>query len=345
MEIDKLPTYKDISEYLDSKKREKHLLLGNGFSMAYDPKIFSYNALSTFIEKTDNDLLKKLFNIINSKNFELIMQQLDNFHEIAMTFSSDKEFIEKIEIANATLKTSLIEAVEGLHPEHVFKITEEQSKICYTFIEDFIKRKCNVFSTNYDLLLYWVLMRNTRENAGDGFGRDRENPDEKEEEPILSELRWGKNKDDQTIHYIHGALHIFDDGIDIVKEEYDSEHFLLTKIKQRMDEKQYPVFVTAGSGTEKLTHIMHNKYLSYCYDKLCNIQGSLISFGFSFSEYDEHIIDAINKAAKGKSPGEKLFSIYIGVYSDDGYKRIKEIEKKFRCKVNIFNARTVKLWA
>lgn len=344
MEIDKLPTYKDISEYLESKNRQKHLLLGNGFSMAYDPKIFSYNALSTFIEKTENELLKKLFNLINSKNFELIMQQLDNFLEIAINFSKDNDFIERIRIANSTLKVNLIQAVESLHPEHVFKITEEQSKLCYSFIEDFTKRNGYVFSTNYDLLLYWVLMRNTRENVGDGFGRDRENPDEKDEDPVFSELRWGKYKDDQTIHYLHGALHIFDDGIDIIKEEYDSEHFLLKNIKKRMDDKQYPVFVTAGSGTEKLMHIMHNKYLSYCYDKFCNIEGSLISFGFSFSEYDDHIIKAINKASKGKSPGEKLFSIYIGVYSDDGYKRIKEIENKFKCKVNIFNAKTINLW-
>jgi len=74
MEIDKLKKYEEIIEYLNKKKREKHLLLGNGFSMAYDSKIFSYNALSDFIENLDDDLLKKLFATINTKNFELIMR-------------------------------------------------------------------------------------------------------------------------------------------------------------------------------------------------------------------------------------------------------------------------------
>ena len=50
MKIEELQTYQGIVESLKKKGRTKHLLLGNGFSMAYDAKIFSYNALSSFIE-------------------------------------------------------------------------------------------------------------------------------------------------------------------------------------------------------------------------------------------------------------------------------------------------------
>lgn len=42
-------TYAEVVESLSKKKRKVHLLLGNGFSMAYDPKIFSYNALYDFV--------------------------------------------------------------------------------------------------------------------------------------------------------------------------------------------------------------------------------------------------------------------------------------------------------
>jgi hypothetical protein len=42
MSIDKLCSYKDVCEYLAKRSRRKHLLLGNGFSMAYEHKIFSY---------------------------------------------------------------------------------------------------------------------------------------------------------------------------------------------------------------------------------------------------------------------------------------------------------------
>jgi hypothetical protein len=42
--------YYEVIKYLNKSKRQKHLLLGNGFSMSYDKDIFSYNALSDFID-------------------------------------------------------------------------------------------------------------------------------------------------------------------------------------------------------------------------------------------------------------------------------------------------------
>ena len=347
MEIDKLWSFSDVVTYLEKQGRQKHLLLGNGFSMAYDTKIFSYNALSEFIEKTDNQLLKKLFTTVNTKNFEQIMQQLDNFCEIARIFSTDTELVKKIKDASLTLKSSLIEAVKELHPEHVFVIPEVNSKKCSLFLEGFLSKGGKIFSTNYDLLLYWVLMRNNSKFAIDGFGRDLENPEEfvKEEDLEFSELRWGKYKEEQTVHHLHGALPIFDTGVEIVKEEYDTRNYLLEKIKQRMENKDYPIFVTSGNAKEKLNHIMHNKYLSFCYDELTTIKGSLITFGFNFGEYDSHIIDAINKAAHyGKKSGDKLFSTYIGVYSDKDLGHIESIKGKFKCKVTAYNARTAEIW-
>ena len=258
--------------------------------------------------------------------------------------------VPKIKLASEKLKNSLIDAVKELHPEHVFKIPENKSQSCIKFLQEYLNKDGLVFSTNYDLLLYWVLMRNGAQNSIDGFGRDLETEldDENYVDPNeleYSELRWGKYKDEQTIHYLHGTLPIFDTGINIIKAEYDSENFLLQNVKDRIDKKEYPIFVTAGNGKEKLTHIMHNKYLSFCYEQLCNIEGSLVTFGFNFGEYDTHIIDAINTATKmGRKIQDKLWSVYIGVYSDKDLNHIKEIEKKFKCKVTPYDARTVNIW-
>jgi hypothetical protein len=346
MELDKLPTYKKIVDYLDSKKRPKHLLLGNGFSISYDPSIFSYNALSSFIENTTDDLLKELFKVINTKNFEAIMQELNNFVLIASVFSSDKLLVNKIIQTKENLQYRLIEAIKTLHPEHVFTISEEKSKSCFTFLEDYLSNKGFVFSTNYDLLLYWILMRNNSQNAIDGFGRELLNGESEfvpNWEPEYSkDLIWGINKNEQNIFYLHGALPLFDSGISIIKEIYNGE-YLLENIKHRIDKDQYPIFVTAGNANEKLNHITHNQYLTYCYDKLCSISGSLITFGFSFGDNDDHIIDAINKAHK-KPYDKKLWSIYIGVYNENDFKHIEKIKRKFKCKVNIWNANTIKIW-
>ena len=349
MKIEDLKTYQEVINYLNrTKGRTKHLLFGNGFSMAYDKNIFSYNALSNFIETTGDPLIQELFKKLNTKNFELIMQQLDNFCEIADIFSDDKTLVPKIKEAIEKLKNSLLDAVKELHPEHVFKVSEEKSQACIRFLQEYINRGGYVFSTNYDLLLYWVLMRNAAQNAIDGFGRDLEteldgeryiDPDDFE----YSELRWGKHKKEQTIHYLHGTLPIFDTGINIVKVQYDTERFLLQNVRERIDKKEYPIFVTAGNGKEKLMHIMHNKYLAFCFERLCDIEGSLVTFGFNFGEYDTHIIDAINVAAK-KKPPHKLWSVYVGVYSDEGLEHILKIKDKFKCKVTPYNARTANLW-
>ncbi|HYG40825.1 MAG TPA: DUF4917 family protein, partial [Cytophagales bacterium] len=157
MEIEKLKTYQEVISYLDRIPRTKHLLFGNGFSMAYDKDIFSYNALSKFIENTKDPLIRNLFERLNTKNFELIMQQLDNFCEIADIFSEDNTLVPKIRKASEALKNSLIDAVKELHPEHVFKIPEEKSKSCINFLQQYIDKGGLVFSTNYDLLPYWVL--------------------------------------------------------------------------------------------------------------------------------------------------------------------------------------------
>ena len=114
-----------------------------------------------------------------------------------------------------------------------------------------------------------------------------------------------------------------------------------------MSNKEYPVFVTAGTSNQKLTHIMHNRYLSNCYEKLSDIEGSLVTFGFNFGEYDEHIIDALNTASshkKEKKFNEKLWSVYIGVYSEDDRKHIEQISPKFDCKVRLYDAKTVPVW-
>jgi hypothetical protein len=344
--MDELQSYDEVITSLVRKKREHHLLIGNGFSMAYDSKIFSYNALQKFVENIDNELLNKLFGIIKTKNFEIVMQQLDNFCELINAFGADEKLLEKVISANAELKYALVDAVKSLHPEHVFKIPSKESKQCAEFLNVYISNGGHVFSTNYDLLLYWVLMKESLENCIDGFGRFREDDlEDYESDPEYSELIWGKHKNMQNIHYVHGALPIFDEGVSIVKEQYSGQQYLLENIQERINSKEYPIFVASGNGDEKLNHIMHNRYLSFCYEKLSTIKGSLVTFGFNFGDSDKHIIDAINIAAKyGKKSAEKLYSVYIGVYTEDDKQHIERKMSLFKCKVNMFDAKTVRVW-
>ncbi len=342
----KLQSYDDVMSSLVRKKRIPNLLLGNGFSMAYDPKIFSYNALYNFIGKINDPILKALFEVTKTQNFEVVMQQLDATCRLLEVFATDQGLIEQIESKRQTLENSLVDAVQSMHPEHVFKINESERRKCADFLSPYLEQGGHVFSTNYDLLLYWVEV-GSKELDGkciDGFGKDRLNEDEPHEDPVYSELIWGPNRSQQNTHHLHGTLSIFDKGVKIVKETYDGS-WLLDNIRDRMKNKQYPVFVASGNADDKLNVIKHNPYLTACYDALCNAKGSLITFGFSFGDSDDHIIDAINLAcSKKRHHYEKLWSVYIGVYDDTAKQHIESIKHKFQCKVNLFDAKTVNIW-
>lgn len=344
----KLETFDDVlSSIKKNPNREFNILLGNGFSMAYDHEIFSYNALHDFVTKIEDKDLSTILNVLETKNFEVILQHLDNFSALISAFGGDPKLKKRVDKASSKLKSSLLNAVQALHPEHVFTIPEDQSEACSIFLKTFLDTRGNIFSTNYDLLLYWVLMRNDAINHGDGCGRELENPDDfvPPEEQIWSDLTWGINRETQNVFYLHGALPFFDAGVSVTKEEYDLYNYLLENISTRMDNGEYPIFVTAGDGQQKLAHIKHNEYLTYCYDNLCNAKGSLVTFGFNFGEYDEHIIEAINRAAKfGKKIPDKLWSLYIGVYSDSDKHHIEKISHKFKCKVHIYDAKTADVW-
>lgn len=339
--------YSDCIAELRMKGRRTHLLMGNGFSMAYDREIFSYNALQNFISEIHNPVLDELFEVVKSKNLEVIMQQLHLLTRLIQMFGDNGDLTNRVTEADNLLRVGLVDAVKSLHPDHVFQVPEEQIQSCHKFLEPYLAYGSNIFTTNYDILLYWTLMRGGVRNAVDGFGYEMVNPGE--EDPNLQQwfetLTWGPNVSSQNIHYLHGALHLFDNGIDIEKEAYDGENVLLDLVRGRMDREEYPVFVTAGDGKEKLSQIMHNRYLSHCYKSLASITGSLVVFGFNFGKYDEHIIDAINTAAHhGRRAGEKLFSVYIGAFSQADVEHIESIRGKFRCKVRIYDSKSVDVW-
>jgi len=140
-----LLTYQEVIDSLKKKKRVKHLLLGNGFSMSYDEKIFSYNTLSDFVTKTKDKLLQKIFGIIGTTNFETVLRELDLFHKLASGFSDDKKLARRIARARNSLKNNLLDAISELHPEHVFKIPEKASRKCAEFLKDYLDSDGHIF--------------------------------------------------------------------------------------------------------------------------------------------------------------------------------------------------------
>lgn len=354
-------SYPDLIDHLKKKKdsvdrtkpRQLNLLLGNGFSVNYSSSIFTYKALAEHVKKNGSELVKNLFSSLKTENFELIMEQLDQMIAVLSSINSLKTAAQELTEAKEGLKTALLDAIRASHPEHVFKVTELEIKNCAKFLRDYINANGKIFTTNYDLLLYWVINRglNDYEKPNDGFSKFITNPQEviKGEVPEYSDLIW-TSKQPQNVFNLHGGLHIFDEGGKIIKETYNQLEggLLLDRINSRLDSGNYPIFVTDGNGDKKLKHIRRNRYLSNAYESLREIQGSLIVFGFSFSENDFHIIDAINQAAGITSTGKKipgkLLSVYIGVYDENAKNYINSISDRFAVKVNTFDSSNAGIW-
>ncbi|MEQ1807001.1 MAG: DUF4917 family protein [Burkholderiaceae bacterium] len=341
--------YETLEDVLASlAKRKAHLLIGNGFSMAYDSSIFSYNALFDFVASLKDPLLAGVLGAMKTKNFELMMEQLDAFSVLLDVLGGDATLKAKVEAVHDGLRKSLIDAIKSLHPEHVFKIPDEKSAACAKFVNRFLETGGSIFTSNYDLLLYWVLMRQGIPSACDGFGRELLNPVEVENsnaDQEWSELRWGPNRSKQIVFYVHGSLPLFDTGTEVEKEQYDEAGYLLENIRARIETNDYPVFVTAGTGEEKLAQIRANPYLADCYENLSSVDGSIITFGFAFGDSDLHVVEALNRAAHFPSKDvPKLWSVYIGVFSQADMERAAELEKLLHAKVNTYNAKTATIW-
>lgn len=353
--------FSEVIDYLGSKKdysdstlpRRLNLLLGNGFSVNYSHSIFTYKALADYVSKNGVDLVNKLFTALKTENFELIMEQLDQMISVLKAIPDLHAAALSLAEAKEGLKKALLDAIRASHPEHVFDVKESEINKCAEFLRIFINTDGKIFTTNYDLLLYWVINRglDDKEKLKDGFGRFITNPEEVKRggEAVVSDLVW-TSKNEQNVFNLHGGLQIFDNSGSIIKETYrrDTGEWLLDKINSRLDGGNYPIFVTDGNGEKKLKHIKSNRYLSNAYENLREINGSLIVFGFSFSANDYHIIDAINAAAKvtakGKNIPGSLLSVFIGVYSDADREYIESISHKFALKISTFDSKTTGIW-
>ena len=313
-------TFEDaIQDSIRPGKQKRHLLLGNGFSIACRPQIFTYRSLFKQANFSETPRLKKVFNTLRSMDFEHVIRILENTSRISSIYFSDaEEAIAHMTQDAARLKDILIQTIADNHPKTPNEIEDKQFRSCRRFLANFLdktNKNGRVYTLNYDLLLYWVLMHEDMGNndpvnleINDGFGRD-ENTESKY-------VKWMGESDarhQQRVHYLHGALHLFDDGADLHKFTWrNTSEPLLRQAREAMDSGKFPLFVAEEKSDQKLTKIKHSAYLYHSYKsfstqmKLKN--GCLFIFGHSLAENDQHILQ---KIAKGK-----ISQIYVGLHGD-----------------------------
>lgn len=325
---------------------KKHLMLGNGFSIALFPKIFNYKTLAEGIK---SDRIKMLFEAIDTHDFEFVMRRLLEAVDIVQHYDSSESVTTYIHEDIEELKNTLIEVITNAHPPKPSEITGEQYNSCRNFLMHFQGGKTYTF--NYDLILYWVLMHFNEDKelklpSDDGFRYPYSDEYVPEGERDMS-LHWEIGREQgQSIYYIHGAMHIFSDGSDIEKLSYANLGVpLAEQVKQAIDQDKFPVFISEGTTEHKLARIKKNGYLSRTFSSLKSITGNLFIFGHSIRDEDDHVFDFINH-------NNKKLRIFIGLFGDSNKEhnriiinKVESWRKKYPTKTfEFYDTSTIDVW-
>lgn len=311
---------------------EKHLLLGNGFSISLFPEKFAYNALS---EKVESKRINKLFKCFKTNDFEYVMHKLEEALTVVKLYNKGSDLYSCISKDLEELKKTLIEAISNFHPRSPQEILASKYEHCYGFLSHFNEGK--KFTFNYDLLLYWVFM-NFRENkvtdslkCDDGFrGTEWQIYQERE----------------QNFYYLHGAMHIFSDEGNIKKHTWKNDSLntrITDQVSVAINNGAYPMFISGGNSKQKYSRIYGNNYLLFSFLSLQGIKGSLFIFGHSLRDEDDHVFNIING-------NDKLGNIFISIFGEENsnqhiFTKVARWKQLYKNKKYYFyNAESANVW-
>ena len=318
----------------------RNLLLGNGFSRDLGEQVFAYKAL--FESSQFGYPLRGIFEYFGTFDFEKVMKSLEDTKRIMSFYNlSDHPIQLKIKKEIKSLKEYLIKVISEKHPESIHSI-DGKSCHCSGFLSNFIpdaEKIGKIFTLNYDLLLYWVLMRdkkcsNPRLRFDDGFRRGEGNL-----------LKW-ELFCDQNINYLHGALHIYDDDVGIKKIKYSEDNQLIIQIKNNIENNHFPMVVSEGMSVKKLEKIQHNPYLYNAFNTFSESMNEenhpFFIFGFSFNDTDQHIIEIMKNG--------RVNNFFVSVHEDpDGEFQSKVLKclrgGKNKPEITFFRAQSAHVWS
>ena len=350
----KVTTFSEaIADSASFKKR--HLLLGNGFSIACRPKIFSYGSLLGQADFSDAPELADVFKALGTEDFETVIRFLENAAKVIPIYGKFSKTGKRLSKHAALLKDILVGTVAGNHPGIPNEIVDAQFWACRQFLANFLEPSIDgrVYTLNYDLLLYWALMHDDNPfrqkielNTNDGFGRTEDTEDE------FVDWMGETSAHSQRVHYLHGAVHLFDAGTELKKYTWVNTGVpLLTQAREAMDNGMFPLFVAEGSSRQKLTKVKHSAYLYHSYKSFtAQVQQkdqALFIFGHSLAEGDQHVLTKISRG--------KIAHLYVSLHGDPtskdnkrivaaAYKLAADRRRQPRLEVSFFDAASALVW-
>jgi hypothetical protein len=255
----------------------RNLLAGNGLSRQVWPS-FAYESL--YERACDSKALTKkdraLFEARGTENFELVLSALATSIETLRALGRGTDALEK---RYASVQGALGRAVRDVHAP-MASVPEERRAALREVLLDYRY----VFTTSYDLLLYWAVAVDFSGFADFFWGPDG----------TFDPARTSVYPADPTrLLYLHGALHLTVDGEGVVAKRRRSGRSLLEQFDDQPPPLR-PLLVTEGSSAEKHRIIINNDYLDFGLTRLRRQKLPLVVFGQALGPQDKHLVDALN---------------------------------------------------
>jgi hypothetical protein len=295
--------WRDISEAYDWET----LLLGNGMSINIWER-FRYRALFDKAKAENlSEAERKLFEA--TPNFERVLGDLLTTMRVNQVLGIETK---PVLTRYRNIQRALAAAVRAVHinREGVSLSTRKALRAALLDYEW-------IFTTSYDLLLYWAM-------GSDGF------------RPFMDHFRFGGRCEfdpkrvgvpvsSTPVYFLHGALHLVTGSTGATWKLTQGENLesLLDQFGRPIagDRTARPLLVTEGSAADKLAAIEDNAYLSHARERLEQRSEPLVVFGSSLSHHDAHLAEALSEnperpVAISMLPGpeEELLPQQVDIY-------------------------------
>jgi hypothetical protein len=285
------------------KFRNSDLLLGNGASIAFH-KNFDYSSLYNKAKslKFINREIESVFGRLKSKNFEYILKMLLQTHLLNKDLHIKDD---KTSYSYSNVRDILIKTIMVIHP--LYQDVKDQ----FSSFAKFFARFRMVISLNYDLLTYWARMSEMGQFPNKEFKDCFKNGGfVRNWKPWLKSYKKGCKP--VLFFYPHGSLAFSVDQTgqeSKIKSQFPHNN-LKSVINHSWRQRHQPLFISEGNSHMKLASIYKSQYLSTVYTEVLPFRRtSLVIFGWSFGDGDNHILEAV-----AKSP---LKRIAVSVYKKD----------------------------
>lgn len=294
-----MPDLITLDEALDAAADASSLLLGNGFSIACDDS-FRYDRLldeATFGDGDDHDRARAVFESEETADFERIVRHLQGLVRTLPHYPGTEATVGLVNRDADAVKDALADAISQIHPARIGDVGEERLDTTSAFL----KRFSSVFTLNYDLLLYWTILRD-RNAFDDGFRR--------RDQGLTYVQPTG-----QSIYYLHGALHLHQEAVRgaspiTTKGEWGGGTPLVEQVKSDLNADRFPLIVMEGTWEQKQTAVESSPYLRSAFDALRGLEGSLFTYGWSLDDNDSHVLGALEAS--------RVTELFVGIYGDLG---------------------------